>query len=82
MAQNHIFTFLASSLKPPEDGTSCYARRFPKPRPSYFVKIMILQTNSPRVCVIKVCLNGGATCIIGEIITKDNWKHSKFNANL
>ena len=31
-----------------------------------------LQTNSPWVCVIKVCSNGGATYIIGEIIAKDN----------
>ena len=29
-------------------------------------------TNSPWVCVIKVCSNGGATYIIGEIIAKDN----------
>ena len=28
--------------------------------------------NSPWVCVIKVCSNGGATYIIGEIIAKDN----------
>ena len=27
-----------------------------------------LHTNSPWVCVIKVCSNGGATYIIGEII--------------
>ena len=27
---------------------------------------------SPRVCVIKVYSNGGATYIFGEIITKDN----------
>ena len=33
---------------------------------------MILHTNSPWVCVIKVCSNGGATYIIGEIIAKDN----------
>ena len=32
----------------------------------------ILHTNSPWVCVIKVCSNGGATYIIGEIIAKDN----------
>ena len=30
------------------------------------------KTNSPWVCVIKVCSNGGATYIIGEIIAKDN----------
>ena len=29
--------------------------------------------NSPWVCVIKVCSNGGATYIIGEIIAKDNF---------
>ena len=28
--------------------------------------------NSPCVCVILVCSNGGATYIIGEIIAKDN----------
>ena len=33
---------------------------------------MISHTNSPWVCVIKVCSNGGATYIIGEIIAKDN----------
>ena len=32
----------------------------------------ILHINSPWVCVIKVCSNGGATYIIGEIIAKDN----------
>ena len=32
----------------------------------------ILHTNSLWVCVIKVCSNGGATYIIGEIIAKDN----------
>ena len=33
---------------------------------------LILHTNSPCACVIKVCSNGGATYIIGEIIAKDN----------
>ena len=28
-----IFTFLTSSLKPPADGASYYARKFPRPRP-------------------------------------------------
>ena len=32
----------------------------------------ILHTNSPWVCVIKVCSNGGATYIISEIIAKDS----------
>ena len=32
----------------------------------------MLHTNSPWVCVIKVCSNGGPTYIIGEIIAKDN----------
>ena len=32
----------------------------------------ILHTNSPWVCVIKVCSNGGATYLIGEIIAKGN----------
>ena len=31
--KNQIFTFLTSSLKPPADGASYYARRFPRPRP-------------------------------------------------
>ena len=31
-----------------------------------------IQIYSPSVCVIKVCSNGGATYIIGEIIAKDN----------
>ena len=33
---------------------------------------LMLHTNSPWVCVIKVCSNGGATYIIGDIIAKDN----------
>ena len=33
MAQNQIFTFLTSSLKPPAAGASYYAIRFPIPRP-------------------------------------------------
>ena len=37
-----------------------------------FLDITNLHTNSPWVCVIKVCSNGGATYIIGEIIAKDN----------
>ena len=32
----------------------------------------MLHANSPWVCVIKVCSNGGATYIIGKIIAKDN----------
>ena len=32
----------------------------------------MLHTNSPWVCAIKACSNGGATCIICEIIAKDN----------
>ena len=31
-----------------------------------------IQTNSPWVCVILVCSNGGATYIVGELIAKDN----------
>ena len=31
-----------------------------------------LHTNTPWVCVIKVCSNGGANYIIGKIIAKDN----------
>ena len=37
-----------------------------------FILFILLQTNSPWVCVIKVCSNGGATYIIGELIAKDN----------
>ena len=33
---------------------------------------MILHTNNPWVCLIKVCSNGGATYIIGKIIAKYN----------
>ena len=33
MALNQIFTFSTSSLKPPADGGSYYAGRFPRPRP-------------------------------------------------
>ena len=32
--KNHIFAFSTSSLRSPADGTSYYARRFPKPKPS------------------------------------------------
>ena len=32
----------------------------------------MLHTNSPWVCLIKVCSNGGATYIIGEIIDENN----------
>ena len=35
--KNRIFTFSTSSLKPPADGASYYARRFPRPRPSYLL---------------------------------------------
>ena len=31
--KNQIFTFSTSSLKPPADGASYYAKRFPRPRP-------------------------------------------------
>ena len=40
---------------------------------NYSTKFLdITYKNSPWVCVIKVCSNGGATYIIGEIIAKDN----------
>ena len=40
---------------------------------NYSTKFLdITYKNSPWVCVIKVCSNGGATYIIGGIITKDN----------
>ena len=35
----------------------------------YYIQIFL---NSPWVCVIKVCSNGGSTYIIGAIIAKDN----------
>ena len=38
-------------------------------------KNLLLQnhsTNSPWICVINACTNGGATYIIGEIIVKGN----------
>ena len=34
MTGKPYFKILTSSLKSPADGASCYARRFPKPRPS------------------------------------------------
>ena len=39
---------------------------------NYSTKFLDIHTNSPWVYVIKVCSNGGATYIIGEIIAKDN----------
>ena len=39
--ENHIFKFSTSSLKQPADGASYYARRLPKPRPLYFIQIMV-----------------------------------------
>ena len=40
---------------------------------NYSIKFLdILHTNRPWVCVIKVCSNGGATYIIGEIVAKDS----------
>ena len=38
--KNQIFTFL-TSLKPPADVASYYARRFPRPSPLQFVKIIV-----------------------------------------
>ena len=38
---NHFFTFLISSLKPPQDDTLHYARRFPKSKVSLFIKIIV-----------------------------------------
>ena len=40
MAQKPSFHVLAP-LKPPLGGASYYARRFPKPRPSSFVRIIL-----------------------------------------
>ena len=39
---------------------------------NYSTKFLDIKKNGPWVCVIKLCSNGGATFIIGEIITKDN----------
>ena len=39
---------------------------------NYSTKFVDITYNSPWVCVIKVCSNGGVTYIIGEIIAKDN----------
>ena len=44
--------------------------------------MQIFEKNSLGVCVFKICSNGGATYIIGEIIAKKslkiaNLKHSK-----
>ena len=40
---------------------------------NYSTKFLdILHTNSPWVCVIRVCSKGGATYIIGKIIAKNN----------
>ena len=38
LLENHIFTFLTFSPKQPAGGTSYYARRLSKPRPSYLFK--------------------------------------------
>ena len=40
-----------------------------------------LHTNSPWVCVIKVCSNGGTTYFVGEIIAMQRqFEHRKFDA--
>ena len=40
---------------------------------NYSIKFLdIAHKNSPWVCVIKICSNGGTTYIICEIIAKDN----------
>ena len=41
MARKPYFTFSTSSLKQPAGGASYYARRLLKPRPIYFVQIMV-----------------------------------------
>ena len=45
---------------------------FTRPLKTTLQNSEILHANSPWVSVIKVCSNGGATYIIGEIIAKDN----------
>ena len=50
---------------------------------NYSIKFLdVAQTNSPWVCVIKVCSNGGTTYIISEIIAKGHLNIAKFIANL
>ena len=39
--ENHILTFSTSSLKQPAGGASYFARRLLKPRPIYFVQIIV-----------------------------------------
>ena len=39
---------------------------------NYSTKFLDITCKYSGVCVIKVCSNGGATYIIGEIIAKDN----------
>ena len=39
---------------------------------NYSTKFLDITYNSPWICVINVSSNGGATCIIEEIIAKDN----------
>ena len=41
---------------------------------------LILHTNSPWVCVVKVCSNGGATCTSGKVLVKNNLDIDNFNA--
>ena len=44
-------------------------------------RILRYCTQTPFVCVVKVCSNGGATYIIGKIITKENMNKAIFYAN-
>ena len=39
---------------------------------NYLTEFLDIARNSPWVCVILVCSNGGATYIIGKLLAKDN----------
>ena len=39
---------------------------------NYLTEILDIVHKNPWFCLIKVCSNGGAACIIVEIIAKDN----------
>ena len=39
---------------------------------NYWTEFLYITQNSPCLCAILVCSNGGATYFVGEIIAKDN----------
>ena len=55
--ENHIFTFLTSSLKQTAGGISYYTRRLLKPSPLYFVQIMVPTGIFGRTLNMKKCKN-------------------------